>query len=184
MARHGTYAKPGKTTSNDCVYHAGSVRIAKNETGSCEEKWHKTDTHGSASVRGQSEKENAAPAGPRNGIASKKKSAFSAPSVSTTAPNLEAESSTQLHILDRVECLDRAVLAVLTNPDGHRRNGRYCFTRRSRIAREIGIRRDVLNAAIRRLTEAGKLRPVYSSVLARWGLEIWVEPTQLVEGGD
>ncbi|WP_152499943.1 hypothetical protein [Labrenzia sp. THAF82] len=97
---------------------------------------------------------------------------------------MEAESPSPLHNSDRVERLDRAVLAALTKPDGHRRNGKYCFVRRSRIAREIGIRRDVLNAAIRRLTEVGKLRPVYSSVLARWGLEIWVEPTQLIEGGE
>ncbi|MCV0428378.1 MAG: hypothetical protein K5905_23215 [Roseibium sp.] len=156
----------------------------QNETGSREEKWHKTDTRGSASVRGQSEKENAAPDGPRNGITSKQKSAFSATRVSTTGSNLEAESPAPLHISERMERLDRAVLAAFAKPDGHRRNGMYCFARRSRIAREVGVRRDVLNAAIRRLTEAGKLRPVYSSVLARWGLEIWVEPTQLIEGGE
>jgi GTP-sensing pleiotropic transcriptional regulator CodY len=88
---------------------------------------------------------------------------------------LEAETRFQVNLFDRLERLDRAVMATLAKPDGYRRNGQYCFTRRSRIAREIGVRRDVLNASIRRLTEAGCLRSVYSNVLGCWGLEICVD---------
>nr|MEC9421327.1 hypothetical protein [Pseudomonadota bacterium] len=144
----------------------------QNETGSRAEKWHKTDTRGSVSVRTEGKKENAAPAGPRNGIKTTYEVVSSNNLGSTHASNLEAETLSRANVFDRLERLDSVVLETLAKPDGCRRNGQYCFTRRSRIAREVGVSRDVLNAAIRRLTEAGCLRSVYSNVLACWGLEI------------
>jgi hypothetical protein len=155
----------------------------QNETGLCEEKWHKTDTSGSASVRAGTGKENAVPAGPRNGINSKQKTKFSDTIVSTIVHNVEAESDACLSIPSKIALLDRAVLSALSRPDGQRRNGKYCFSRRSHIAREVGVRRDILNASIRRLTQAGTLSPVYSTVLARWGVEILDSSPVIAERG-
>ncbi len=39
----------------------------QNEAGTCQKKWHKTDTSGSLSVLPEPETKTAAPAGPRNG---------------------------------------------------------------------------------------------------------------------
>lgn len=166
-----TYAKPEKSTSAACIYDVASSSIMQNETGSRGEKWHKTDTRSSGSVHA-TDKKNAAPAGPRNDIYENGKDLISDIPNTTRHSNLEVESGASRSLSELLCELDYFVLKTLATPCGFKRNGWWCYERRSRIAREVGVERDILNASIRRLKQAGLVRSVYSSVLGRWGIEL------------
>jgi hypothetical protein len=65
VARCGHYPKPRKTARDKRSCYAGSCGIVQNEAGTCQQKWHKTDTSGSPSVHVTAglEKQIAAPTG-------------------------------------------------------------------------------------------------------------------------
>lgn len=70
-----------------------------------------------------------------------------------------------------IEQIDEHVLLAVMSAECQYRNGFYCFTRRSVLAREVGLPRSVLNASIRRLMSRGLVRTVWSDILGRHGLE-------------